>query len=116
MPDPLRIEQHEERALLGMVRTRGIPVRGTDPAEALPDQRLPGEPFVRRVPLVARLLVQQFGERLGEPVCERAHHDRAIVVERGRETVSQLIRPVDRDGKRAQVVGEPGFRRRHEVG
>ena len=79
-------------------------------------QLLPGELLVRRVPLVPRLLVQPLGERLGEPVGERAHHDRAVVVELGREAVRELLRPVDRDGERAHVVGEPGLRRRDEVG
>ena len=73
-----------------MVGTGGIPERGTDAAEALADQRLPGKPLAGRVPLVARLLVQPFGERLGEPVRERAHHDRAVVVELGGETVREL--------------------------
>ena len=69
-------------------------------------QLLPGKLLAGRVPLVARLLVQPLRERLGEPVGERADHDRPVVVELGGEAVRELLRPVDRDGERAHVVGE----------
>src|SRR5262249_52089184 len=47
-----RVEQAEQRALLGVVRARRVAERRPDAAEALPDQLIPGQRLARRVPLV----------------------------------------------------------------
>ena len=61
--------------------------------------------------------VEPFGERLGEPVGDRLHRDRRVVVVRGLVPRRELVGAVDRDGERADrvvgrrdVVGEAAVR------
>ena len=113
-----RVEQREQRALAGVVGAGGIAERGADAAVALGDQVFVRELLVGAVaPLAARARVQVLGERLGEPVGERLHHDRVVVVEvlleRAREVVGLDARG---DRKRTDVVGDAGFERRDEIG
>ena len=68
--------------------------------------------LVGRVPLAPHTLVQALGERLGEPVGQRLHRDRRVVVVRRLVPGRELVGPVDRDGERAHVV----VRRRDVVG
>jgi hypothetical protein len=68
-------------------------------------------------PLVARLLVQAFGEGLREPVGESLGHDRVVVVVLRAEAVAELFQAnAAGDRKGADAVGQPGLLRRDEVG
>ena len=61
--------------------------------------------------------MQAFGEGFGEAVGERFGHDRVVVVVVGSELVAQLLQ-ADAAGycERADVIGQPGFLWRDEVG
>ena len=90
---PLRVEQREQRPLLRVIGARRVAVGRPDAAEALPDQLRPCEVLVRRVPLVARDLVEPLGKRLGKAIGKSADHDRAVVVQLGCETVCERLAP-----------------------
>ena len=68
------------------------------------DQLVGGQVLVGRVPLAAGTRVQPLRERLGEPVGERLHDDRAVVVVLVLVARGELVGAVDRDGERAEVV------------
>ena len=68
--------------------------------------------LVGRVPLAPHALMQELGERLGEPVGQRLHRDRRVVVVRRLVPGRQLVGAVDPDGERPHVV----VRGRHVVG
>ena len=61
--------------------------------------------------------MQMLGERLCQPVRQRLHHDAAVVVG-GLEMLRQrrLFADPRRHCKRADVIGQPGFDRRDEIG
>ena len=119
MPRLRRVEQLEQRPLLGVVRAGRIAGRRADAAVRFRDQRLFVERFVRRVApeLAPHALVQQLGERLGEAVGERLEHDRVVVVVRRLELAHPLF-DADARGDRegTEVVGHARRLRRDEVG
>ena len=80
------------------------------------DQLVPRERLARRVPLVACDLVQPLRVCLREPVGERPHHDRPVVVMFGSEALCERLTAVDCHNERADVVGETGVGRRDVVG
>ena len=68
-------------------------------------------------PLVADALVQTFGEGFGEAVGEGLGHDGVVVVVLCAEAVAKFLEAnAAGDGECADVVGEPCFLRRDEVG
>ena len=68
----------EERPLLRVIGAGGVAVRRDGFRGTARRSRVRArERLGRRVPLAPRELVQPLGERLREPVGERAHHDRA---------------------------------------
>ena len=65
----LGLQEIEEGALFGVIRAGRIAGRGTDPTIPFPDEVLDRELFGSSIaPVVAGLLVQQFGEAFGEAV------------------------------------------------
>ena len=62
------------------------------------------------VPGPAGLQVHELGARLGEPVGQRGHDDRAVVVLLALVLADQVLRAVDGDGERAEVVARGGAR------
>ncbi len=116
----LRIEELEERLLLGVIRARGIARRGADALIVLVDDRAVVEVLVGRVApeVAADTLVEPLGERFGEPVRERFEQDGAVVVTGLLEPRHALVEtdagghseradPVrDRRPERRDVVGE----------
>ena len=115
-PDCACSEQVEELRLLGVVRARGIAESRANAPEALRDQILLRQRLARLVPLAAGVLVQVFRERLGQPVRERLHDDRAVVVLLTLEPRRQLVRAdPGRDGEGADVVREACVRRRNKI-
>ncbi len=91
-----------------MVRAGRIARRGADAAIALGDQRLVVEVLVRRIApeLLAHPRVQRLGEGLGQPVAQRLHQDRVVVVALGLEPLRDLVdlRPTGH-GEAAEPVG-----------
>ena len=68
-------------------------------------------------PVLARLRVQVLGERLGQPVGQRLHHDRVVVVVLLLEASRQLVgAEAGRHREHAEVVGHAALPRRDEVG
>ena len=76
------------------------------------------QPFVAAVaPVFAGLLVQHFGQGLGEPVGQRLAHDRVVVVVVAVELLDQRLEAESRrHGEGAQVVGDAGRARGEVVG
>ena len=66
---------------------------------------------------VARRCVEVRGERLGEPIGERFHEDRVVVVVLALEPARQIVGAQSRgDRERADVVAAAAVARRDEVG
>ena len=87
-----RVEQLEEARLLAVVGAGGIAERRTDAAVALGELILERELLVLAVaPLAPHARVQPLGERLGEPIGERLHQDRVVVVEFGFEARGERV-------------------------
>ena len=103
-PNLARAEQVEELRLLAVIGAGRVAERGPDAAEALGQQVVAGELLAGRVPLAPRARVQPLGEGFGKPVGQRLDDDRGVVVVRGHMTCRDLIRAVDRDRERADVV------------
>ena len=108
----LGAQQVEQRPLERVVRAGRVAERGPDAPEPLGVQVLDGLVRVGLEPLAAGLPVGVLGEGLGEPVGQRLHHDRLVVVERGLELLRHVLGAVDGHRERAEVV--PGGR--HVVG
>ena len=106
------VEEVEQPPLLRVVGARGVAEGRPDPAVALRDQLLARRRSIGLVPLASRLQVQPLRERLCEPVSQRLDHDRPIVVVLGLVAGGQLVRAVDPDGERAEMI----IRRGDEVG
>src|SRR3569833_566413 len=67
--------------------------------------------------LLAHALVQPRGERLGETVGQRFHHDRRIIVIGALEAGGDLVlADAGGDGEAADVVGKSARARRDEIG
>ena len=114
----LAAQQVEEQPLLGVVGAGRVARRGPDAAVLLADQVAHLERLVLAVaPLAARALVQPLGERLGQAVGERLHHDRGVGVVLALVARDQLVDAEPRGhGEGPDPVGEPRLARRHEVG
>src|SRR5712691_6887959 len=97
-------QQPEELPFFRVVRTGRVAEGRPDAAIALRDQVLLRAALLLVAPVEARLLVQVLRERLGEAVGERLDHDRAIVVVVGLVARGELVRTVDRDGERPEVI------------
>ena len=115
----LRVEQAEDRALLGVVGLGRIAGRRADAAILLRDQLLARELLVRRIApeLAPHALVHALGEGFRQAVGQRLEHDAAVVV--GLVDVARQrlgLADAGRDGEGADVVGEPGLLRRDEIG
>ena len=87
-----------------MVRAGGVAERRPDAPELLRRELLARQALLRLVPGVAHDFVQVLGERLRKPVGEGLDHDRPVVVVLGLVTRGELVRAVDGDGERADVV------------
>ena len=92
--------------LLAVIGAGGIAERRTDAAISLAHQVVGRQPLVGAVaPVLARARVQPFGERLGQPIGQRLHHDRVVVVVVALEARGQLVgAEAGRHGERAEVV------------
>ena len=67
-------------------------------------------------PVLPRLRVQILGERFGEPIGDRLHHDRVVVVEIALEAAHQLVgAEPGGDGEQPEVVGHAAFPRGDEI-
>ena len=84
-----QIEQHP---LFGMVRTGRISGRRTNPSILFSDQILVRQLLqLCRTPLLSDSFMEVFGERLGQPVCQRLGHDRIVIVMILIEPAAKLI-------------------------
>ena len=82
------------------------------------NQIVVGQHFGRAVaPLAPHARVQVFGERLGQTIGKRLHHDRAVVVVLLLVPLHQLVgAEAAGDRKRAEVIGDARRSRRDEIG
>ena len=75
------VEQLPDRAFLGVVGAGRIAGRGPNAAILFGDQVFLGEVLGRAIsPVAAGALVQELGERLGQPIGERLDHDGVVIV------------------------------------
>src|SRR5207247_4051828 len=100
-----------------MIRAGRIAGRRTDPAISLADQVFAAErPPFAVPPLLARLLVQQLGEGLRQPVGQGLRHDRVVVVVLLLEALADRLNANSaRDRERADVILEARGLRRDEI-
>ena len=101
-----RVEQLPENAFFRVVGTRRITGGGADAAILFADQIFSGKIFgPAETPILARALVQIFGERFRQTVGQRLGHDGIIIVMVLFEMLRQFIRAVPgRHGKSAEVI------------
>ena len=111
-------EQVEEDSLLGVVGARGVAGRRPDAAVLFVDELLVTQILVSAVtPVRAGALVQQLGERFGQPIGQGPDHDGVIVVMIGLEAAHEFSGAIaggNREG--TEVIESPAVGRRDEVG
>ena len=108
----------EERPLLDVIRRCGITGCRADAAITFANQLLVRQAFFRsKTPRDARLAMQIFRERLGQPVGQRFRQNRVVVVVLCLEVFGQFIRADPRsDRESAQIIVSSGLLRRHQIG
>src|SRR5262249_3668398 len=112
-----RLQQIEQQSFLRVIGLRRITGRGPDAAVTLLDQILGLQIFIPTVaPLLARALVQQFGEGFGQAVRQRLGHNRVVIVQVTLESGAELFEADARgDGEAADVIDPPALLRSDEV-
>ena len=101
-----------------MVRTRRVSEGRTDAAVSFGDQILAREPLVAAVsPIASRAGVERLRRRFCQPVGQRLHHDRVVVVVIALERRDEIV-GAEAGGHRkgADNVHDTAVPRRHEIG
>ncbi len=113
-----RVEQVEERPLLGVVGAGRVAERRADAAVFFLEQLVLRQLFLAAVsPVDPCLAVQHFGEGLGQAIGDRLGHDGQVIVvlrfELGDERIAANTR---RHGERPEVIQAAAVERRDVVG
>src|SRR3954468_1189386 len=111
------IEDTEQLQFLAVIRTGRISVCRTDPAILLRDQIVVPQGFVLAIaPIFPRLCVEVFRKRFGEPIRERLHHDRVVVVVIPFEFPHQIVgTKASRDREHSEIIRNATLARSDEV-
>ena len=113
---PLSAQQREERRFLAVIGRGRISGCRTDAPVLLRDHFIARQVLVRRVPLRARLFVEQLRERLGQAIGQRFRHDGVVVIVVALKARHHLGNSdAGRDREPADVVDDVALLRGHEV-